>query len=220
MGNILVLAAILAALGLGSQAAEARDRAFSFHHFSPHAGAGFHRPHHGLKFHHHGFGKHRHFKPWPFGHFGHRGFVFKFSDHEGFVFEFGHVPHFKPRHFGHFDHKGRFSDRRGFAFKFGHIPHLKPHPFGLGHGGPFFKFGQSRHFEPWHRRGFAFGKPWRFRSEHLMGFDNSSWGSEPSPHGAVPGPASFEAVLKQLEDQGFRHVPTLLRARSHWQPGT
>ena len=217
MRKILVLAAIVAAVGMVSQAAEAGDRTFSFRHFSPHAGTGFHRPHLSLKFHHRGFfGKHRHFKPLPFGHFGHRGFVFKFGDHEGFVFEFGHVPHFKPRHFGHFGHKGRFSDRRGFAFKFGHIPHFKPHPFGLGHGGRFFKFGHPRPFAPWHRRGFAFGKPWHFRSGHVMGFDDSSWDSEPSGHGTVPGPASFEAVLKQLEEQGFRHVPKLLRERSYW----
>jgi hypothetical protein len=106
MGKILVPAAILVAVGMASRVAEARDRTFSFRHFSPHAGTGFHLPDHGLKFHHRGFfGKHRHFKRGPFGHFGHRGFVFKFGDDEGFVFEFGHVPHFKPRHFGHFDHK-------------------------------------------------------------------------------------------------------------------
>jgi hypothetical protein len=220
MRNILVIAAILAAAGMASQAAEARDRTFSFRHFSPHAGAGFHLPHHGFKFRHHGFfGKHHQFKPWPFGHFGHRGFVFKFRD-GSFAFRFGLVPHSKLRHFGRFGHKGGFGDHRGFAFRFGHIPHFKPHPFGPGHGGPFFKFGQPRHFELWHRRGFSLGKPWRFRSGNLMGFDDSLWRHEPNPHGAVPGPASFEAVLKQLEDQGFRHVPRLLRARNHWQPGT
>jgi hypothetical protein len=42
--------------------------------------------------------------------------------------------------------------------------------------------------------------------------------SEPSRHGAAPVPASFEAVLRQLEEQGFRHVPKLLREQSHWQP--
>jgi hypothetical protein len=47
-----------------------------------------------------------------------------------------------------------------------------------------------------------------------MGFDDSPWGSEPSPHGAVQGRASFEAVLKQLEGQGFRHVPGLLAETS------
>jgi hypothetical protein len=189
MRKILVLAAGLAALGMASQAAEARDRTFSFRHLSPHAGTGFHLPHRGLKFHHRGFfGTHRHFKPWPFGHFGHRGFAFRFGDHEGFVFKFGHVPHFKP------------------------------HPFGLGHGGPFFKFGHPRHFAPWHPRGFAFGKPWRFRPGDLMGFDDRSSGSKPSWHGAGHGPATFEAVLRQLEEQGFRHVPRLLRERSSWEP--
>jgi hypothetical protein len=48
----------------------------------------------------------------------------------------------------------------------------------------------------------------------LTGFEDRLWGSEPSPHGAVQGPASFEAVLKQLEDQGFRHVP-----RGSWAHG-
>jgi len=207
MCKILVLAAIVAAVGMGSHAAEARDRTFSFRQFSPHAGAGFHLPHHGLKFHHRSFfGKHRHFKPWRFGHFGHRGFVFKFSN-GSFAFKFGHIPHFKPRHFGRFGHKGGFGDHRGFAFRFGHIPHFKPQPFGPGHGGPFFKFGHPLPLAPWHRRGFAFGKSWRSHSGQLMGFEGSLWGSELSPHGPVPGPASFEAVLKQLEDQGFRHVP-------------
>jgi hypothetical protein len=213
MRKILVLAAMVAAVGMASRLAEARDRGFGSRHFSWHAGPKMHLRHHGFNFHHGGFfGKPRHF-----GHFGHRGFVFKFGDHDGFVFKFGHVPHFEPRHFGHFGHKGRFRDHQGFGFRFGHIP---PYWFGLGHGGPFFEFGHPGHFEPWHRRGVALGKAWRFRSGHVMGFDDSFWSSEPSPHGAVPGPASFEAVLKQLEDQGFRHVPRLLRARSHWQPGT
>jgi hypothetical protein len=211
----MLLAAILAALGMASQVAEARDRTFSFRHFSGHASAKMHLRHHGFKFHHAGFfGKPRHF-----GHFGHRGFVFKFRD-GSFAFKFGHVPHFKPRHFGRFGHKGGFGDHRGFAFRFRHIPHFKPLPFGPGHVGPFFKFGHPRPLALWHRRGFAFGKPWRVRSGHLMDFEDSLWGSEPSPHGPVHGPASFEAVLKQLEEQGFRHVPKLLRARSHWQPGT
>jgi hypothetical protein len=202
MRKILVLAAVLAAVGMASRIADARDRTFSFWHFSPHAGTGFHLPHHGGF-----FGKHRHFKPWPFGHFGHGGFVFKFGDHEGFLFGFEHVPHFKPWHFGHFGHKDfglRFGDHGGSVFKFGHIPHFKPHPFGLWHGGSFFKFSHRRHFEP----------------GHLMGLDDSSLGAEPSRHGAGHGPASFEIVLKQLEEQGFRHVPRLLRARNHWQPGT
>jgi hypothetical protein len=168
MGKILVLAAILASLGITSPAAEARDRTFSFRHFSPHAGTGFLLPHYGFKFRHRGlFGKHRHFKPWPFGHFGHRGFVFKFGDHEGFLFEFGHIPHFKPRHFSRFGQKGGFGDHRGFAFRFGHIPHFKPQQFGRRHGGPVFKFG--------HPRPFAFGRPWHFRSGHLMGFDHGLW---------------------------------------------
>jgi hypothetical protein len=168
MSKILVLAAILASLGMASQAAEARDRTFSFRHFSPHAGTGFLLPHYGFKFHHRGlFGKHRHFKPWPFGHFGNRGFVFKFGDHEGFLFEFGHIPHFKPRHFSRFGQKGGFGDHRGFAFRFGHIPHFKPQQFGRRHGGPVSKFG--------HPRPFAFGRPWHFRSGHLMGFDDGLW---------------------------------------------
>jgi hypothetical protein len=107
MRKILVFAAILAALGVASQAAEARDRTFSFRHFSPHAGVRLHLRHHSFGFHHGGFfGKPRHF-----GHFGHRHFVFKFGDHGGFVFKSGHIPHFKQRHFGHFDHKGRFGGR-------------------------------------------------------------------------------------------------------------
>jgi hypothetical protein len=104
MRKIMLLAAVVAALGMLSQPTEARDRGFGVRHFSGHAGPKLHLRHHGLKFHHGGFlGKNRPFKSRHFGHFGHGGRAFKF----------GHVPHFKPRHFGHFGQGGfvlKFSD--------------------------------------------------------------------------------------------------------------
>ena len=71
----------------------------------------------------------------------------------------------------------KFSDAT-FALRFGHVPRFKPHPF--GHGGRSFKFGDRRHFQPWHPRDLAFGKPRRL-------FDDSLWGSERAPRGTVPG---------------------------------
>jgi hypothetical protein len=205
MRKIAVLAAMLAVLGMASQAADAGNRGAGFRHISPHVGAKLH----GFKLHHRGFlGKHSIVKLHRPGFFGKRSIV-----------KFGKPRLFKPRHFSRFGRSGfvfKFSDG-SFAFRFGHVPHFKPNPF--RHGGLLFKFGNQRHFKPLHPRGFAVGKPWQhFRSGHLTGFDDSSWGSEPSRHGAVPGPASFEAVLKQLEEQGFRYVPRLLREQSRWQP--
>jgi hypothetical protein len=186
MRKIAVLAAMLAVLAMASQGAEAGNRGVGFRHISPHVGAKLH----GFKLHHPGV-------------FGKRGIV-----------RLGKPRLFKPRHFSRFGHSGlvfKFSDGT-FAFRFGDVPHFMPHP--LRHGGRFLKFGDRLHVKPSHRRGFAFGEPRRFRSAHLMSFDDRWRGSR----GTVPAPGSFEAVLKQLEEQGFRHVTTLLRERSYWQP--
>jgi hypothetical protein len=103
MRKVVVLAAVVAALAMSSQPAEARDRGFGSRHFSAHPGPKLHLRQHGLKFHDGGvFGKDRPFKS---GHFGHRGLSSKF----------GHVPRFKPRHFGHFGQRGlvlKFRRRR------------------------------------------------------------------------------------------------------------
>jgi hypothetical protein len=191
MRKIAVLAAMLAVLAMASQGAEAGNRGVGFRHISPHVGAKLH-----------GFKLHR-----P-GVFGKRSIV-----------RFGNPRLFKPRHFSRFGHSGlvfKFSDGT-FALRFGHVPHFKPHPF--GHGGRFLKFGDRLHVKPWHPHGFAFSEPRRFRSAHLMGFDGRSRGSEQAPGVVtVPDPGSFEAALKQLEEQGFRHATTLLREGSYWQP--
>jgi hypothetical protein len=203
MRKIAVLAAMLAVLGMASQAADAGNRGAGFRHVSPHVGAKVH----GFKLHRPGFGKRSIVKLHRPGFFGKRSII-----------KFGKPRLVKPRHFSRFGRSGlvfKFSDGT-FALRFGHVPRFKPHPF--GHGGRFLKFGDRRHFKPSHRRGFAFGEPRRFRSAHVMSFDHSGRGSERAPRGTVPGPGSFEAVLKQLEEQGFRHVTTLLRERSYWQP--
>ena len=89
MRRMMVLAAVVAALGMVSQPTEARDRSFGFRHFSGHAMPKLHLRNQGFKFHHGGFvGKPRPFKSRHFGHFDHRGSAFKF----------GHAPHFEPRH--------------------------------------------------------------------------------------------------------------------------
>jgi len=114
MRKIMLLAAILAMLGMASQSAAARDHGFSFRQFSEHAVPKLHLRHHGLKFHHGGvFGKDGAFKSRHFGHFGHRSFSSKF----------GHVPRFKPRHFGLFGLGGlvlKFGDG-DFVLRFGHV---------------------------------------------------------------------------------------------------
>jgi hypothetical protein len=204
MRTIILVAAIIAALGTMSQPAEARDRGFGSRHFSAHSGPKLHLRHHGLKFHHGGvFGTHRPFKSRHFGHFDHRGFAFKF----------GHVPRFKPRHFGHFGDGGlvlKFSDG-DFVLRFGHMPHFKHHHFGRRHHhrGLFFGFDQPRRLRPWHDRGFAFED-----RRELLGYHQSMPGPHGGGGGGLHGGAPPEALLKQLEGMGFRHVPELLRGRN------
>jgi hypothetical protein len=55
MRKMLVLAAVVAALGMVSQPTEARDRGFGFRHFSGHAVSKLHLGNPGFKFHHGGF---------------------------------------------------------------------------------------------------------------------------------------------------------------------
>ena len=133
MRKMMVLATVVAALGVVSEPTEARDRGFGFRHFSGHAGPKLHLHHPSFKFHHGGFvGEPRSFKSRHFGHFGHRGFAFRF----------GHAPQFKPRHFGQFRHPGlvlKFGDG-DFVLRFGHVPHFKDRHFGRRkhHHGLFF----------------------------------------------------------------------------------
>jgi hypothetical protein len=71
MRKVVVLAAVVAALGMASHTAEARDRGFGFRHFSGHALAKLYLRHEGFKFHYGGFFReHQPFKPRHFGHFG------------------------------------------------------------------------------------------------------------------------------------------------------
>jgi len=202
MGKIMLLAAIVAALGMASQPAEARDRGFGFRHFSGHAGPKLHLRQHGLKFHHGSFfGKPRPFKSRHFGDF----------DHRGFAFRLGHVPRFKPRHFGRFGQGGlvlKFSDG-DVVLRFGHVPFTHPHlSHRRHHRDLFFRFDQPRQFRPWLDRGFGL----RDRRE-LPGHRHSRPGLEGGPGGGVHGGAPPEALLQQLEAMGFRHVPELLRSR-------
>jgi hypothetical protein len=203
MCKIMLLSAIVAVLGMAWLPAEARDRGFGFRHFSGHAGPKLHLRHHGPKFHHGGFlGKPRPFKSRHFGHF----------DHPGFTFKFGHAPHFNPRHFGHFRQRGlvlKFGDG-DFVLRFGHMPHFKHHHFGHRHHHPdlFFGFDQPRQFRPWHDRGFASGN-----RRQLAGQRPSMLGSQAGQGSGRHGGAPPEALLKQLEEMGFRHVPALLRSR-------
>jgi hypothetical protein len=204
MRTIILVAAIIAPLGMASQPAEARDRGFGSRHFSAHSAPKLHLGHHGLKFHHGGvFGKHRPFKSGHFGQFGERGFASKF----------GHVPRLKPRHFGHFGQGGlvlKFGDG-DFVLRFGHVPFKHRHfSHRHHHPGLFFGFDQPRQFRPWHERGFAWGS-----RRELAGQRASMPGSQAGQGGGRHGGAPPEALLQQLEEMGFRHVPELLRA---WNP--
>lgn len=184
MRRSVILAAMLAAWAMAPQPAEAGDRGFGFRHFAPHAGAKFHRPHHGPEFHHRGFfGKQRHFRP-PFGQFGHRGLVLKFGD-GSFAFKFGHVPHPKLHRFKH-RHR---------------------------HGGLFFGFDRSRPFGPLQHRGFVL-KDRGHRPGHLRDLRPRVPRSEGGRGGGAHGGAPPEALLERLEQLGFRHLPELLREQS------
>jgi len=200
MRKMLVLAAVVAALGMVSQTVEARDRGFGFRHFSGHVGPKLHLRHQGFKFHHGGFvGKPRPFKSRHFGHF----------DHHGFAFKFGHTPHFKPRHFGHFGQGGlvlKFGDG-DVVLRFGHVTFKHRHfSHRHHHRGLFFGFDQPRQFGPWHGRSFAFEDRRGLHGHRpsIPGFQGGEAGG--LYHGAPP-----EALLEQLEAMGFRHVPELLR---------
>ena len=81
---------------------------------------------------------------------------------------------------------------------------LHRHP----HRGQFFGFDQRRKFRPWHDRGFEYGI-----GVSLPGSAPSMPGSQAGQGGGRHGGAPPEALLKQLEEMGFRHVPELLRSR-------
>jgi hypothetical protein len=209
--KIMMLAAMVAALGIAPQPAEARDFGFGFRHGSPQVGAKLHRPHHGATVHHRGItAKPRHFKPRRFDR---GGLVLRFGDRRGAIAKFAPAPRVKRRHFGHVDRGGfllRFGDRVGIVAQFGPVPRLKPHPiprlkprhFVFRHGPrePFPDFGHAHRSEPR-----------RFDPGHLRSFGHSFPGSEEGRHAGVHGTAPPEALLKQLEAQGFRYVTELLR---------
>jgi len=126
MRKIMLLAAIVAALGMAPQSAEARDRGFSLRHFSgarwPEAAPA---------------------TPWPqvpprrllWEASAFQAAALRSLRPQGFAFKFGYVPHFKPRRFGHFG-QGRLVLKFGdgdFVLKFGHMPHFKHHHFGHRH---------------------------------------------------------------------------------------
>ena len=201
MRKVGVLAAVVAALAMASQPAEAGDRGFGSRHFSAHSAPNLHLRHHGLKFHHGGvFGMHGPFKSRHFGHFGQRGFASKF----------GHIPRLKPRHFGHFGQGGlvlKFGDG-DFVLRFGHVPFEHRHfSHRHHHPGLFFGFDQPRRFRPWHDRGSAFEDRHGVHG-HRQSMPGSQGGQGGGPHGGAPP----EALLRQLEEMGFRYVPELLRS--------
>ena len=146
MRPIVLLVAVVAALGMEPQPAEARDRGFGFRQFSGHAGPKLHLRQPGLKFHQGRFvGQPRAFKPRHFGHF----------DQGGLAARFGHAPPFKLRHFGQGGFVLKFSNG-DFVLKFARKPHFKGHAFAhkRHHQGLFFG-SPPRQFRPRHG-GFAF----------------------------------------------------------------
>jgi hypothetical protein len=147
MRPILLLVAVVAALGMEPQPAEARDRGFGFRQFSGHFGPKLHLRHHGLKFHHGRFVRQpQAFKSRHFGHF----------DHGGFAARSGHGPRLKLRHFGQGGLVLKF-DHGAFVLKSGQKPRFKGHHFGRKHHhqGLFFGSGPPRQFRPRHG-GFGF----------------------------------------------------------------
>lgn len=219
MRMIGIIAAMLTALGMAPQPAEAGERGIGFRHFSPHAGAKFARPHHGAKFHHRGiFAKQRHLSP-------HAGARFA-RPHHGARFDhrriFAKQRHFKSRHLRDFDPDGlvlKFGDG-GFALKFGHIPHFTPDRFEHRHGHrrPFFGFDRPGSFKPWDH-GFTSREDRHGGPEHLKRFGHHLPRSPEGRTRGRRGAASEAAILEQLEELGFRHVPKLLRDGHHRPSG-
>ena len=200
MRKVVVLAAVVAALTMASQPAGARDRGFGSRQFSAPSGPKLHLRHHGFDFRHGRFlGKPRPFKSRHFGYF----------DHHGFAFKFGHTSRFKPRHFGHLSQGGlvlKFGDG-DFVLRFGHTPHFKHRHLSHRHHhhGLFFGLDLPWQFRPWHDHGFAFqDRP------GLHGHRESMPGSQGGQAGGLHAPP--EALLEQLEQMGFRHLPELLRS--------
>jgi hypothetical protein len=205
MRKMMVLAAVVAALAMVSQPTEARDRGFGFRHFSGHAAPNLHLRHHGFKFHHGGSAG----KPWAF-----RSRRFGHFDDPRFALKFGHAPHFQRRHFGHFRRPGlvlKFG-AGDFVLRFGDVPHFKHRHFGhkRHHHTLFFGLDLPRQFRPWPDRGFDFEDRHKDPG-HRRGIPGFQGGHRAGlPHGAPP-----EALLEELEQMGFRHVPELLRG---WDP--
>jgi hypothetical protein len=79
--------------------------------------------------------------------------------------------------------------------------------------GAFFGFG-SPSFK-WHHRGLPFDKPRPDVSEHLKGFGHDPARPEMGRDRGADGDAPSQAILEQLEAQGFREVPKLFREWSH-----
>ncbi|MGH6905262.1 MAG: hypothetical protein ACREIR_21285 [Geminicoccaceae bacterium] len=155
MRAIVIFAAVLAAMAMAPQPAEAGDRGVGFRHFSPPAGAKFHRPHHGLKFAHRGFvGKHPQFKPRHLHHFRHGGLVLKFGAGD-FVLKFGHVRRFGQKH-GHMGSFFRFDRPR-------HVRLWRDRGFAL----------KDRHGLPEHPRPFRHSVP-RLKDDHLGGMNGAA----------------------------------------------
>jgi hypothetical protein len=97
-----------------------------------------------------------------------------------------------------------------FVLRFGHVPFKHRHfSHRHHHPGLFFGFDQSRRFRPWHDGGFAWGN-----RRELTGQRPSMPGSQAGQGGGQHGDAPPEALLRQLEEMGFRHVPELLRSRN------
>ena len=134
-------------------------------------------------------GKHRPFRSRHFGHFDHRGFVFKF----------GHTPP-SSRGTSGTSARGLVLKFGDFVLRFGHVPHFKDRHFG------------RRHHHHW--LFFGFEQPRRFRSGTIaalplrigVSFTPSARACR-SSHGGrgggLHGGAPPEALLEQLEADGF-----------------
>ena len=100
MPKIMLLAAMVAALGTVPQPTEAHDRGFGSRHFSGQVGPTLQLRYRGLKF--------GHVPRLASQRFSQSGLVLKFGDGDSFL-RFGHIPLFKPDHFGdRHQHQGPF----------------------------------------------------------------------------------------------------------------
>jgi hypothetical protein len=129
---------------------------------------------------------------------------FKFH-HGGFV---GKPQSFKLRHFGHFGQRSSSATAMSCSGSTMCRSSIVSSATGTIIAGCSSGLNSRPGFRSWHDRGFAFEDRRELRVRR-----RSMPGSHGGGGGGLHGGAPPEALFKQVEEMGFRHVPELLRSR-------